>query len=106
MSKPGPEYGLFPFSELEREVQAEPERVFVVDIGGGKGQALHFINQDTKAAFGTASKLILQERPDVLDQIAGEDRSGIELMPYDFHSKQPVEGMELDSRIPRDKGSH
>ncbi|KAJ2982906.1 hypothetical protein NQ176_g1079 [Zarea fungicola] len=92
MSEPGPEWGMFPFASLREEVEAEPERPFVVDIGGGKGQALLRIRDETCNAFGTSSKLILQERPDVLEQIQQEDIAGIEKMPYDFHTPQPVQG--------------
>ena len=35
MSEPGPDYGIFPFSSLKEEVEAEQHRAFVVDIGGG-----------------------------------------------------------------------
>jgi hypothetical protein len=97
MSEPGPEYGIFPFSSLKQDVEAEPDRAFVVDIGGGKGQALHYIKKETGEAFGTTSKLILQERPQVLDQIGPEQKAGMELMPYDFYTEQPVKGMKTAS---------
>jgi hypothetical protein len=95
MSEPGPEYGIFPFPSLKEEVEAEPDRAFVVDIGGGKGQALHYIKKVTGDAFGTSSKLILQERPDVLEQLSSEQRAGIELMSYDFHTEQPIKGAHI-----------
>jgi hypothetical protein len=97
MSEPGPEYGIFPFPSLKEEVEAEPDRAFVVDIGGGKGQALHYIKKVTGDAFGTSSKLILQERPDVLEQLSSEQRAGIELMSYDFHTEQPIKGTKTTS---------
>nr|B3FWS1.1 RecName: Full=O-methyltransferase hmp5; AltName: Full=Hypothemycin biosynthesis cluster protein hpm5 [Hypomyces subiculosus]ACD39755.1 O-methyltransferase [Hypomyces subiculosus]ACD39764.1 O-methyltransferase [Hypomyces subiculosus] len=90
MSEPGPEWGMFPFESLRENVLAEPERPFVVDIGGGKGQALLRIQEETGKVFGTSSQLILQERPDVLEQINQDDIAGITKMPYDFHTKQPV----------------
>ena len=93
MSEPGPEYGIFPISSLKEEVEAEQDRAFVVDIGGGKGQALLHIQNETEKVFGTSAKLILQERPDVLEQIKPEELIGIETMPYDFHTEQPVKGM-------------
>ena len=92
MSEPGPDYGIFPFSCLKAEVEAEPDRAFVVDIGGGKAQALLHIQNETKDVFGTAARLILQERPDVLEQIKPEEIVRIETMPYDFHTEQPVKG--------------
>lgn len=69
MSEPGPDYGIFPFSSLKEEVKAEPERAFVIDIGGGKGQALLHnqllhIQKESEQSFGIRAKLILQERPE------------------------------------------
>ena len=93
MSEPGPEYGIFPFSSLKKEVEAEQDRAFVVDIGGGRGQALLHIQNETEKVFETSAKLILQERPDVLEQIKPEEIVGIETMPYDFHTEQPVKGI-------------
>ncbi|KAL8656350.1 MAG: hypothetical protein Q9226_002699 [Calogaya cf. arnoldii] len=95
MSEPGPDYGIFPFSSLKEEVAAEPERAFVVDIGGGKGQALLHIQKETEHVFGTGAKMILQERSDVLEQIRPEEITGIEKMPYDFHTEQPVKGAHV-----------
>ena len=93
MSEPSPEYGIFPFSSLKEVVKAEQDHAFVVDIGGGKGQALLHIQNETEKVFGTSAKLILQERPDVLEQIKPEEIVGIEIMPYDFHTEQPVKGI-------------
>ncbi|KAH8892734.1 O-methyltransferase [Thozetella sp. PMI_491] len=92
MSEPGPNYGIFPFSSLKEEVEAEQDRPFVVDIGGGKGQALIWIRDATKNLFKTSPKLILQERPDVIEQINPKDIVGIDTMVYDFHTEQPVKG--------------
>ena len=93
MSEPGPEYGIFPFYSLKEEVEADQDRAFIVDIGGGKGQALLHIQNQTKKVFGTTARLILQERPEVLEQIRPDEIVGIETMPYDFHSEQPVKGI-------------
>ncbi|KAL8807192.1 MAG: hypothetical protein Q9182_000874 [Xanthomendoza sp. 2 TL-2023] len=95
MSEPGPDYGIFPFSLLKEDVLAEPERAFLVDIGGGKGQALLHIRKETGHIFGSGAKMILQERPDVLEQIRPEEMVGIETMPYDFHTEQPVKGAHV-----------
>ena len=35
-----PVLGMYPFRSLRTEVKAEKERPFIVDIGGGRGQAL------------------------------------------------------------------
>src|SRR5437660_387317 len=35
-----PVLGMFPFASMREAVEREPERVFVVDVGGGRGNAL------------------------------------------------------------------
>ena len=85
-----PTLGMFPFPSLRQEVEAEPERVFVVDIAGGRGQSLLLIQKETDNGFGTGAKMILQDRPHVLDTIPQELLPGIEKMPYDFYTEQPI----------------
>lgn len=85
-----PTLGMFPFSSLRDNVIAEPERTFVVDIAGGRGQSLVLIQQETFNAFGTSSRMILQDRPAVLDTIPQELVPGIEKMGYEFYTEQPV----------------
>ena len=85
-----PTLGMFPFTSLKEEVITEPERAFVVDIGGGRGQSLLLINQETANGFGTDAKTYLQDRPQVLDTIPQDAVPGIEKMPYDFYTEQPI----------------
>ena len=85
-----PTLGMFPFTSLKEEVVAEPERAFVVDIGGGRGQSLLLINQETSNGFGTGAKMYLQDRPQVLETIPQELLPGIAKMPYDFYTEQPI----------------
>lgn len=88
MERQVPILGLFPFATLKDEVEAEKERPFVVDIGGGRGQALIAIQKEASAGFG--GKMILQDRSDVLDTLTVDDIPNIEKMVYDFHTPQPV----------------
>jgi len=85
-----PTLGMFRFASLKNEVEAEPQRAFVVDIGGGRGQSLLLIQQETSNGFGTSSKMILQDKPHVLDTIPPELVPGIEKVPYDFYTEQPI----------------
>ena len=85
-----PILGMFPFKSLEEQVKAEPERPFIVDIGGGRGQALLAIGNETGNVFGTGSKMVLQDRPPVLDSVPQELLPGVEKMPHDFYTEQPV----------------
>jgi hypothetical protein len=78
---------MFPFLSLGKEVKAEPERAFIVDIGGGMGQCLLLIQKDTSNGFGTCSKMVLQDRPQVLVTIPQELVPGIHKMAYDFYTE-------------------
>ena len=96
-----PTLGMFPFSSLKAEVEAEPERALVVDIGGGRGQSLLLIQKETGSdGFGTGSKMVLQDRPFVLDTVPQELLPGIEKMPYDFYTEQPVKSTHPSITIP------
>lgn len=84
-----PILNMFPFPDLKEQVEASPERPFIVDIGGGRGQALLAIRGQCGGSFG--AKTILQDLPVVLDSIKDEDVPGIEKMAYDiFSGPQPV----------------
>jgi hypothetical protein len=95
-----PTLGMFPFSSLENEVRSEPDRAFVVDIGGGRGQSLLLIRKETSNGFGTNSKMILQDRPHVLDTIPQELLPGIDKMPHDFYTEQPIKSKSSSSPSP------
>jgi hypothetical protein len=86
-----PMLGMFPWASLKEEVEADPSRAFAVDIGGGRGQLLKAIQKE--APNGLGAKMILQDRPDVLATLTAEDIPGIEKMPYDFFTPQPVKSM-------------
>ncbi|KAF9634983.1 LasM [Lasiodiplodia theobromae] len=95
MDEPTTECGIFPWSSLKEEVQAEPDRAFIVDIGGGSGKVLHFAKAETGDVFGTSARLILQERPDALAQLDPAQQAGVEMMAYDFHTEQPIKGAHI-----------
>lgn len=79
----------FPVQErLVKGAKSEDDAVFIVDIGGSIGHDL--------AEFGrkhpdTPGRLVLQDLPVVLGQIASLDDK-IERMPYDFYTEQPLLG--------------
>lgn len=91
MAKNFPVLGMFPFRDLEGRVKKELERPFIVDIGGGRGQALLKIREDCGGAFG--GKLILQDLPVVIDTLKWEEIPGIAPMAYDIFTEQPVKSM-------------
>ncbi|KAK5131067.1 hypothetical protein LTR08_001353 [Meristemomyces frigidus] len=88
MEKTVPVLGMFPFSSLKTEVAAEPDRPFIVDVGGGLGEVLMSIQKEAPAGFG--SKMILQDRPDVIDAIPSESIPHVTKMAHDFFTPQPV----------------
>ena len=88
-----PILGMFPFASLENQVKAEPDRPFIVDMGGGLGNVLMSIQQEAPAGFG--AKMILQDRPDVLASINQEDIPNITKMEHDFFKPQPIKNAHL-----------
>lgn len=82
--------GAYPFEEeLGREEVKETD-VVIVDVGGGRGQALEAI----KASWpGLKGRMVLQDVRDVIeDAEAGGLPSFIEPMTASFFERQPVEG--------------
>lgn len=69
----------------------EPKNALMVDVGGGKGQ---YIRQFHQAFSNTPGRLILEDRPTILQQVRHQDVDidPIELMAYDFFTPQIVRG--------------
>lgn len=88
MDETMPILGMYPFSSLKNQVEAEPDRPFIVDVGGGLGRVLMSIQKEAPAGFG--AKMILQDRPDVLDAIDPESVPHVTKMEHDFFTPQPV----------------
>ncbi|KAL9088291.1 MAG: hypothetical protein Q9165_006215 [Trypethelium subeluteriae] len=89
-----PVLGMYPFASLRAQVEAEPHRPFIVDIGGGVGHVLNSI-QAAEAPAGFGASLILQDRPDVLASLAQADIPHITKMEHDFFEPQPVRNAHL-----------
>ncbi len=63
--------------------------MLLVDVGAGLGHSTRQI----KALLGDVKgRLILQDRPDVVESIK-EDLGGIEKMGHDFFTPNPVKGV-------------
>lgn len=82
--------GMFPFASAaaEAEAKAEPHRAFVVDVGGGRGNALVSILRECGGSGGAS--MVLQDLAEVLE---GEDPvriEGVRNMPHNFYDVQPV----------------
>lgn len=83
-----PVLGMFPFQSMKDRVLAEPQRPFVVDVGGGRGNALSSVIKECSGSYG--AKMILQDLAQVLEGIDPVDISGVENMPHNFYDPQPV----------------
>lgn len=92
-----PILGMFPFEGLGEQVRNAPDRPFIVDVGGGRGQALLTIQKHVGGSFG--GKLILEDLPSVIDTLTPDDIPGIEPRAYNiFNEQQPVKGMFLQAQ--------
>ncbi|KAF5659564.1 O-methyltransferase B [Fusarium heterosporum] len=88
-----PVNGMFPFPSLKEEVEQDPERPFLVDIGAGRGQSCIAIRKDIGDAFD--AKYILQDLPGVIETMDPEEYPNFELMTYDAFTPQPVKNARI-----------
>ena len=82
---------IFPFQAELSKLETSDETTLVVDVGGGLGHATRKIKELCGDVKG---KLILQDRPEVLDDFK-EELVGIEKMGHDFFTPNPVKGLPL-----------
>jgi O-methyltransferase domain len=78
----------YPFEELKCELEDE---VLIVDVGGGKGQALESVR---KAFPELKGRMIVQDLPGVISDTEASAHlpSSIETMAADFFKPQPIHG--------------
>lgn len=86
-----PILGMFPFATMKEQVEKDPERPFIVDIGSGKGQAMLAIETECPKFFG--AQVILQDLPIVIDTLKAEDLPGITSTVHDIFTPQPVKSL-------------
>ena len=71
----------------------EEDAVLLVDVGGGLGHDLaEFKAKHPDTNSNVRGRLVLQDKPDVISQIAPETAIGLELTAHDFFTEQPVRG--------------
>lgn len=81
--------GLYPFAK-ELGALASDDTVTVVDVGGGRG---HILRQIRESAPELKGRFILQDQPGVIEDNGREiEKFGVEAMPHDFFTPQPVKG--------------
>ncbi len=88
-----PVLGMFPFKEhlATSDGDVSAERPAIVDVGGGRGQALLQILGDGDGA-ALNGRLVLQDLATVIDTLKPDNVPGIETMVYDIFTPQPVQG--------------
>jgi hypothetical protein len=80
----------FPVQDrLVKGTKSDADAALIVDIGGSIG---HDLAEFAVKHPGAPGRLVLQDLPAVLGQIASLD-GRIERMAYDFYTEQPVKGM-------------
>lgn len=87
-----PVTGMYDFGWIAKADISE-DRPLIVDVGGGKGQALKRI----MAAYPEMppKKLVLQDREAVIEEVTRANEAGFEevkKMPHDFFQPNPVKG--------------
>jgi hypothetical protein len=87
-----PVLGMFPFATLPASIDtSDPERAFIVDVAGGRGQSLLQITREIEESGVTGiGRAILEDRERVLDAIPADALPGVEKVPIDFFTPQPI----------------
>jgi hypothetical protein len=87
-----PVLGMFPFHTFPDTIdKSDPDRAFIVDVAGGRGQSLLQVKKEIEEHGGAGlGKAILQDRERVLDSIPQDQLPGIEKVVIDFFTPQPI----------------
>lgn len=83
--------GIYDFGWVESKLSEGSDRPIFVDVGGSKGHAIKAILEENP--FLPAERVILQDRDEVIEQVAALKDPGLEhvkLQVHDFHAEQPV----------------
>lgn len=81
--------------EIEFGQDVQPDDVVFVDVGGGNGSQCAALKETVSDLKG---RVVLQDQSYVLDTAL--EVEGMEKMPYDFFTEQPIKGMCEDSEPP------
>jgi hypothetical protein len=81
----------YPFVDGFDGIKTDPDAVTLVDVGGGRGQAIKSIKQ---AYSGIPGRFILQDVPATIEKLDESElkTEGFEAMPHNFFNPQPVKG--------------
>ena len=79
----------FEFYPVEERLQTTSDSAVFVDIAGGVGHDI----REFRARFpDLVGKIILQDLPQVIDEISDPLPKGIDAMKYDMFTEQPIKG--------------
>jgi ubiquinone/menaquinone biosynthesis C-methylase UbiE len=82
----------FEFFPVEEKLQTSPGQTLLIDIGGGMG---HDIVEFKKRYPQLPGKLVLQDLPQVIDDIKEPLPEGVEAVKYDMYTPQPIKGAKV-----------
>lgn len=86
----GASFDLSKYPFPEKLAAVEKDEIALVDCGGGRGQVLRELN----AIFPSwGAKMMLQDRPEVLEPLKDEKDRGFEIVAHNFYDEQPVRGI-------------
>ena len=90
--------GFYPVDKnLADGAKSVDRAVFLVDIGGGKGQDLQQLHRKYPKLPG---QLVLQDLKEVITEVEASGLDGkIVTMEYDFFTPQPIKGIYYDLRV-------
>jgi hypothetical protein len=95
-----PVTGVYDFSWIATYAAGDEKRVLIVDVAGGKGQALKDILEETPAI--PAARCVLQDQPHVIDEAVAEHKDSAVLGPVkkvgsSIFGEQPTKGIEIET---------
>ncbi|THC89803.1 hypothetical protein EYZ11_010742 [Aspergillus tanneri] len=88
-----PMIGSYDFRWVVYNMGIDPDRPLVVDVGGGRGHALHAIVQATPGL--PMSRCVVEDLMEVVDEARKTATGGLEearYIPVNFHTEQPIKG--------------
>ena len=86
---------MFPMaSVLGPDAKRDSQAVLFVDVGGGKGHEARNLREAHPELPG---RLILQDLPSMIGRVKEDPPEGVELIPYDFFTPQPIKGQRASN---------
>ena len=88
---PNPWYETYPVDkELSKSsLKDSPDSVLIVDVAGGVGHDIRAFREQYPMIPG---RRILEDLPETLQKVSPDALPGIEIVPYDFYTAQPIKG--------------